>query len=589
MAIIESRDFTLEELFGYFYVVRAYQREYVWEEKHVNELLNDVYIQFEENKSGSDWEYFIGSIIVCESKGVYELIDGQQRMTTICLILCAIRDFLQTLEPNKSLDALKKLISSSSTDRNGNEKFRDRIELQYDEDSRKVLENIASKQNFDNIPENGSVERIKNAYNAARIFFREEFGEDKDTIPELRKFYACFIKNVKLVRVETKSMSQALTVFATINNRGVGLDGMDLLKNLMFIQIKNKDFDKLKVKWQKMLDIIFKSKEKPLRFLRYFIMANYDSERLRKDNIYEWFEQNKDQCGYLEKPFDFMNSLLESAQALANFKKGQDINGNPNRYLQNILYLSSSQHLVLLLATKKWSSQLFTEICQQVENFLFIYNITGQGTNKLETVFRKWAAKLRVIEDKSSLHKFIAEEIEPKKKLLASKFENSFYELQESSINSKKLKYILAKLTQYIDEEAYKDDKSHVSLQDTYMNKSVEIEHILPQKYNKLASTFDKPDDIDKYVERLGNLTLIEKPINSSIKNKSFEIKKESYKQSKYLITKSIAEKVNIGINTSIDRAVKGLDSYEEWNSESIESRQKMLTQLAKKVWDIDY
>lgn len=54
MAIIESRDFTLEELFGYFYVVRAYQREYVWEEKHVNDLLNDVYIQFDENKSGKE-------------------------------------------------------------------------------------------------------------------------------------------------------------------------------------------------------------------------------------------------------------------------------------------------------------------------------------------------------------------------------------------------------------------------------------------------------------------------------------------------------------------------------------------------------
>lgn len=266
MAIIESRDFTLEELFGYFYVVRAYQREYVWEEKHVNDLLNDVYIQFDENKSGSDWEYFIGSIIVCESKNVYELIDGQQRMTTICLILCAIRDFIQELEPNKSLDALKKLIASSSTDRDGNEKFRDRIELQYDEDSRKVLENIAREQSFYGIPQNSSVEKIKNAYKSALDFLKEEFGQHQNTIQQVRKFYACFIKNVKLVRVETKSMSQALTVFSTINNRGVGLDGMDLLKNLMFIQIANKDFNKLKEKWKVMLDIIFKSKEKPLRF-----------------------------------------------------------------------------------------------------------------------------------------------------------------------------------------------------------------------------------------------------------------------------------------------------------------------------------
>ncbi|MEO0841794.1 MAG: DUF1524 domain-containing protein, partial [Cyanobacteria bacterium J06643_5] len=378
------------------------------------------------------------------------------------------------------------------------------------------------------------------------------------------------------------------TVFSTINNRGVGLDGMDLLKNLMFIQIANKDFNKLKEKWKVMLDIIFKSKEKPLRFLRYFIMANYESERLREDNIYEWFEKNQKQCGYVEKPFEFMDLLLKSAQALANFKKGQDIHGNRNRYLENILYLSNSQHFVLLLATLKMPKELFIEICRQIENFLFIHNITRQGTNKLENLFSKWAAKLRKVKDKASLKEFIIEELEPKKRHLVKEFEDTFVEMNESSVNTKKLQYILAKLTQYVDEAAYPNDESHMYLKN-YVNKSVEIEHILPQKYDKLKPSFDKPNEIDKYVKRLGNLTLIEKPINSSIKNKPFKIKKEAYKQSKYLITKLIAEKVNIGVNTSIDRAAKDLETYEEWNSESIESRQKMLTKLAKKVWEIDY
>lgn len=333
---------------------------------------------------------------------------------------------------------------------------------------------------------------------------------------------------------------------------------------------------------------IFKSKEKPLRFLRYFIMAKYNSERLRKDNIYEWFEKNEAQCGYLEKPFDFMDLLLKSAQSLAHFKNGQDIKGNQNRYLQNILYLSSSQHIVLLLASQHFSSELFIEICRHIENFLFVYNITRERTNSLENLFIIWAAKLRQIRDKTSLNKFIAEEIEPKKQNLATRFEDAFLKLNQSSVNKTKLQYILAKLTQYVDEEAYKNDESHMYLKN-YINKNVEIEHILPQNYDQLKSNFDKLDEIEKYIKLLGNLTLIEKPINSSIKNKSFEFKKETYKKSKYLITKSIVEKVNIGVSTSIDRAVKNLDSYEEWNSESIESRQKSLTQLAKKVWDIKY
>src|SRR5689334_9698170 len=138
MAAIESRDYTLEELFQDFYVVKAYQREYVWEEKQVLELLKDVYDPFLDNKYGSDWECFIGSIIVCKSQELYELIDGQQRMTTAYLILCAVRDFIQKLNPDEPVAKLKEFITSYFVEQNGNERFKERIELQYDEESRSV-------------------------------------------------------------------------------------------------------------------------------------------------------------------------------------------------------------------------------------------------------------------------------------------------------------------------------------------------------------------------------------------------------------------------------------------------------------------
>lgn len=71
------------------------------------------------------------------------------------------------------------------------------------------------------------------------------------------------------------------------------------------------------------------------------------------------------------------------------------------------------------------------------------------------------------------------------------------------------------------------------------------------------------------------------------MKNKTFELKKSGYQKSKFLITKSIVEPINVGLNTAIDRAVKGLSTFDIWNSESIECRQQMLAQLATKVWDI--
>lgn len=142
----------------------------------------------------------------------------------------------------------------------------------------------------------------------------------------------------------------------------------------MFMHLNSKDFEKLKSKWKKMISLLFKADEKPLRFLRYFITAKYESgERLREDRIYDWFVENKDICGYTENPLEFVDSLVNSAQAFLYFKNGQDKYGHLNRYLLNISYLSTKQHLTLLLASQHLSIELFTELCQEIENFyLFI-------------------------------------------------------------------------------------------------------------------------------------------------------------------------------------------------------------------------
>ena len=82
-----------------------FQREYVWETEHVEKLLQDVQDEFydEDNRLTPDREYFIGSIVACkDTAGVYQLIDGQQRMTTIFLVVCAIRGQLAELGVEKA-------------------------------------------------------------------------------------------------------------------------------------------------------------------------------------------------------------------------------------------------------------------------------------------------------------------------------------------------------------------------------------------------------------------------------------------------------------------------------------------------------
>lgn len=588
MATIESQDLSIGKLFNDFYLVPSYQREYVWEEEQVTEFLNDIYEEFYSNNSGAVSEYFIGSIIVCNQRdSLYEVIDGQQRITTAYLVLCAIRDYLQKIKPDESIELLKNQISSIDIDEEGNNVFRYRVELQY-EDSYGVLEKIAKQEKLTlKSVDTRSSQNIKNAYDVILTWLAKQLNDSP--VQTIKRFYAYFNKNVILVRVKTATMADALRVFATINNRGVSLDAIDLVKNLMFMKANKKEYDQLKEKWKKMVDILFVAKENPMRFIRYFILAQYDETKTIKENgIYDWFLSETNRTIYENKPTAFVDDLLGSAKSYINFLDGKDVEGKRNRYLENIRQLGSSVRmpLMILLAAQHLPTDCFIELCRQVENIFFAYLITREPTSNFEQRFIQWCSELRQVTERTNLDTFFNKYIQSEKQRVAERFDLIFSKLEESSIPKSQLRYILAKLTQYIDESAWGVTDT-TSIIKHYIDK-IEIEHILPQ--NPVETTlfsFDKPKEIGSYIKRLGNLTLLEKSINAAGGNKPFQDKKQTYKQSKLLLTKSLVEKVKIGKNTAVDHAVKDLVTFDNWTSQSIDCRQKMLTQLAKKVWDM--
>ena len=293
---IQSQDISVADVFKSFYIVPDYQREYVWETDEVEQLLTDIYAELSGSEPTKAPEYFIGSIVVCPSEAdVLELIDGQQRMTTLFLTLCAIRDHLGELGDNPP-GALEPQIAATSTDAIGTDHFRYRLDLQY-EDSGGVLVRIASSEKETNdIVNTRSVTNIRNAYNVARRFLKREFRED---IAAARRFYGYLTNNVKLIRIQADDVAKALKIFETINDRGVGLDAMDLLKNLLFMKASRSQFEELKTLWKRLQDTLYEIREKPLRFLRYFIFSRYDvDEVLREDEIYGWFAKNESKCGY---------------------------------------------------------------------------------------------------------------------------------------------------------------------------------------------------------------------------------------------------------------------------------------------------
>ena len=591
---IESKDLCLNDLYNDFYSVPDFQREYVWEPSNVEKLLSDIFDEFydEAGRPDEKTEYFIGSVVACVDKTgtVYELIDGQQRMTTIYLVFIAIRDFLRT----RNIDVpktLERLVQDMQMDpKTGDDVARYRLNLQY-EDSAGILEKIAAGNEAVNKIETPtkSASNIVNAYNAIYDdFLAVNFGEKPN---DVKPFFAAFTNRVKLIRIVTPNLSHALKVFETINDRGVGLNAMDLLKNLLFMKTSNELYPKLKDKWKKLIDTIDDANEKPLRFLRYFIMANYRiniKKPLREDEIYEWLVAHPDETGIELNPLEFVDALLASIHAYSMFLSGKNLDGTWNRYLDNMKYLSGAarQHFILLLAGKDLSKEPFNELCRNIENLFFCYIITREPTKAFERDFSKWSSELRACHTVEDIGKFISKYITPDLNKKATAFKFAFDELRGSYIQLYRLRYILAKFTQYFEEKAWENTADSNMVR--FINKNVDIEHILPQTHTpEVIDSFDMKDEYDEYVDRLGNLCLLEKTINASVSNSEYTKKLPGYEQSAFLLTKSLAVDPKVGANTKLNKAVQQLSQYNNWTSSSIDSRQALLTKVAQDIWGI--
>lgn len=579
----------VENCFKNFYVVPDYQREYVWTEIQINQLLDDIYDEFDFNLNK---EYFIGSTVVFKnSDGFYELIDGQQRITSIFLIICAFKKLY--IERGIDTDTIERMIKDKTVNSLGDSVDCYKLELQY-KDSSYILAKIAN--NLER-PENlkGSAERLYNSYESIINFLNNKFKNDED-LTLLKKFFVYIFRKLKFIQIKTPEINDALKIFETINERGVGLNPMDLLKNLLFRQVDRNDFNSLKDKWKTIIKLLEKNNEKPLRFLRYFIMSNYKvnnqrgEEIIREEEIYKWFirPENIAQCNYVNKPFEFVDLLLENVNCYINFFKGINKDGSKNIYLDNISKLGGGafkQHLILFLAGRNLPQNQFNYFAKQIETLVFYYFITKEQTKEFERNFSKWAKTILKITSQEELTSFVKENIQPVIIVKEQEYRISFLETRQNNLQQYRIRYILAKFAQFLDQERL--GSYTPQLLDNYITKGVEIEHILPLNPS-LELRNEIGEEYDDLKIRLGNLTLLEKIMNIVVSNDYYSKKVVEYAKSPYYLSKSLAGLDNIGINSSITRLNQKLKCFDTWNKEKILERQQMLYELSKDIWKIE-
>lgn len=585
---IRYTDESINTAFSAFYVIPEYQREYVWEKTQVKQLMEDLLDAYTSDKNKA---YFLGTIVTCSANGDFELVDGQQRLTTFFIILCIAKKlYAEYGIPTASID---QLICGTSLNQYGVPVTRYRLELQH-QNVTNCLELIAKGEpRPSDVSKTGG--RLFDAAEVVEQFMRDNFAD----ITAFGPFAAFLLYKSSFVRIDTQNVVDALKMFETINERGKNLDPIDLLKNMLFTNVQPNQFAALNTEWKSVINELERIDEKPLRFLRYFIMAKYDVSKepngvLREDRIFAWLKANKKQCPYASAPFKFVQGMKDSASFYANCKKPANSWGGGTRSLKNIPLLAGTSyrlHLMLLLAASNMEPAVLDRFEILVESIVYYTVINRVTTNDIERIFVKWCGQIRGIKTSDELDAFIGSSVLPEVSRWKEDNEANFMRLGLNSMQQYRVKFIMAKLAAYVNGLRTGNgmtDEPTIEELARLIPWSFEIEHIMPQTCADKAQYGVDEDEFSIIVNRLGNLTLLESTINRSIHNSAYQDKCVDYRQSTVYLTSSLPELVDVGKNNAITKANEKLKAWPEWNKTSIMERQAMLYKLSEEIWMSD-
>lgn len=583
-----------------FFNIPAFQRDYVWNEGNVEAYFNDIYESFDDGKS----EYYLGNIVLAkEEDGLWAIVDGQQRMTTTSIFIKALISFIQKYEMGEDkillefVKVLEKMIRNFDTNSGQN---RNRISFLYEE-NREFMEELYELSheeiNIKSISMLPVTQRnLLRAYETVFILLEKSFINQND---KLQGFLSYFLNKVLFSVVSTDDLGNALYIFQTLNDRGVGLSPTDLLKNLLLMNDNHNKTDKIVTSWKGFLEIIDEGSRlnqniKPDRFLRHYLMAKTGKHDLKVADVFGYIETNQKDLGITSNPLDFLNEIKIRATYYVKYYKGIGRDGLALESLENMRELRFMSQLLLLMFSDKLPEASFLDFTKRLENLLFSYTITGKLTKEFESLFCKWSKQIAFIDSEEKYNTFIEENFNLEFKSQKAVFYSNFLLLSQRGQTQYRQRYILAKLGQILEHAV--SGNSNLTRKEI-VNANKEIEHILPQTpnddlKNEFEKDLDEEETYEQYVVKFGNLTLLPKVINIVASNHFYSDKKNEFlgENQSFKLTKSICSDMTLGLNTRLNKIITKVDlkPFTEWNKDSINIRQLQLSKLALIVWGFE-
>ncbi len=562
-ALLNTDTEDLKELLsnGKTYSVPPYQRDYSWKEEHWEDLWEDLMAVYTHGE-----DHYMGAVVLeTGERKHYRVIDGQQRLTTLSILVLACVDHLYTWakegvevaqneERAQLLESLYLGAKDPSTLR-----ITPKLKLNANDDDFFQL-NIAQRK----APQGGlrglrdSELKLWKCFQFFREKVDQKFGREKSGAKVAAFVGEVVTERLVFISVRVQDQLSAYTVFETLNARGLELTETDLLKNYLLSladRLSASQMEPVLKQWARITSRV------GIAGFPEFLRHHFNSQRafVRQKQL---FKTIKKDVTTLDQVFSLLDRLEADAawyEALNDHNSGFWLDYPGAREHVRVLALFNvSQYTPLVLAAKDVfkEPQDMAEVLKYIAVVSVRFNGVGRrSTHMLEEVYNKAALGIRngtvrtLTEVRQSLKPIYIPDEE---------FEADFraLRLKNRGIWGKRLRYLLAKIERQLSGSDINDEAMTAT-----------VEHILPENPGEAGWQHFTPEMHERSYDRFGNYSLLERTLNGKVAaNASFDVKQSAYEESQY-------------------RTSKDLTQYEEWTEQTIDNRQQALARVAKAVW----
>ena len=512
------------------FLIPEYQRPYSWTSDQIDTLFNDIW-EFTCNEGGTDKEgtYFLGSIVSYENdRGEQEIIDGQQRITSIFLLLRAIYTKLngveeKTEEAKNFISKIEPLIWSTN-------KLTGKVDYSSILLNSKVISETEN-ETLKNILESGEIDKesednYSKNYNQILKLIEEKSVENALMIYQ---FIYALLNQVIILPITADSQETALTIFSTLNDRGLPLSDADIFKAKIYNHLKSKEEkEEFIEKWKELEEDtqnISESIQQLFYYYMFYLRALENDRNSTTPGLRKYYSANKFKKLLEADILDDLRKILNIWKVIDDYSKNR---------IENESWSENKDILKVLDILTSYPNEFW-------KYPVIVYYLSHKDKKEFEIKFLKFLRKLYV----ELLKKYI--EIPTINAVKAN-----ILKLNAEIINSDKPIFDFKALPEDEIKEKIKTPHRNAvrmllktltyDIQDNLLEKKWEIEHILPVKWENNYDLRENEKVAKEKIEHLGNKTPFEKKLNIIATNNYFSKKKILYLNSEIKITKEIGE-----------------------------------------------